>query len=471
MSLSHRKIKKGLAAHSQSCVATLNDKLGTSFSYEFDWSCLPESMAGWNWEQEDLNQLLYNSYYLPIEVGLRDLFADDEDDKKAILEQIKGFSVTPGGSIASFEFADETLTIKHTLGVNQSKGERSMFFKDVLKALKNTIENSLSFGEPETEAPAKEAPAKEAQGISSHRKIQKGLEAHSQSCVATLNERLGTSFTYEFDWSCLPEGMVGWNWEQDDLNQLLYNSYYLPVEVGLKDLFEDDEDKEEILERIKGFSVTPGGSIASFEFADETLTIKHTLGVNQARGERSMFFKDVLKAFNVAVEGCLDSEDPKAEAPKTEAPKTEAPKTEAPASTESQAREETPAFQQVAAATLSGQLKLRRGSKVIATFEPSGRFRGQAGSGSVATSRIELKGRTVGKIDGGRIRDRNGKTIGQLDGEVLRTSAGKRLCKIASDGAIRLGSGKSVGRVEGAEASDMALIAGYLFLIGSVETW
>jgi hypothetical protein len=89
----------------------------------------------------------------------------------------------------------------------------------------------------------------------------------------------------------------------------------------------------------------------------------------------------------------------------------------------------------------------------------------------VATGRIELKGRTVGKVDGRSVRDRTGKTVGKIDGEVLRTNTGKRLCKLEPNGAIRLNSGKTVGRVEGASASDMDLIAGYLVLIGSVASW
>ncbi|MBL4844886.1 MAG: hypothetical protein JKY65_05105 [Planctomycetes bacterium] len=53
----------------------------------------------------------------------------------------------------------------------------------------------------------------------------------------------------------------------------------------------------------------------------------------------------------------------------------------------------------------------------------------------------------------------------------MRTSGGKTICKIGSNGAIRLHSGKTVGKVEGASASDMAMIAGYLVLVGSVESW
>ena len=215
------------------------------------------------------------------------------------------------------------------------------------------------------------------------RRIQKGLEAHSHSCVATLNELLGTSFTYAFDWSCIPEGVVGWNWEQEDLDQLLYNSYYKPIEVCLMDLFADDFYKEAILEQIKGFSVVPGKSIASFEFAEGTMRIKHTLGVNQKGGERSMFFKDVVKALKNTIDNSLSGDEPSQAAPQPDpvAPIECAPQAAPqPASEESRNEATQAPAGETRATTLSGRLKLRRGSTVIATFESSGRF-GQRGDG------------------------------------------------------------------------------------------
>lgn len=141
MNLQHRRIQKTLEAHSQTCATQLNEKLGTNFEIQVDWSCLPDDISGWNWQLEDLESLLYHSYYRPIETGLTELFAD-EFYKEAILEQIKRISVKPGGCVASFEFAEGEMKLLHTLGVNQKNG--GGFFDSVVKNFKNTVLKSLS---------------------------------------------------------------------------------------------------------------------------------------------------------------------------------------------------------------------------------------------------------------------------------------------------------------------------------------
>lgn len=141
MSLQHRRIQKTLEAHSHTCGTNLNEKLGTKFEIQLDWSCLPEDISRWNWELKDLESLLYHSYYRPIESGLGELFTD-ELYREAILEQVKRIAVVPGGDVASFDFADGVLTMKHTMGVNQRDG--GGFFDSVVRRLKDTVLKHLS---------------------------------------------------------------------------------------------------------------------------------------------------------------------------------------------------------------------------------------------------------------------------------------------------------------------------------------
>ena len=76
MSLKLRKIKGYLEIHGKQCTEELNKKLGTQLSYEFDWGCIPDNIPEWNWSEPDLKRCFYNSYFLPIEQCLEQLFGD-----------------------------------------------------------------------------------------------------------------------------------------------------------------------------------------------------------------------------------------------------------------------------------------------------------------------------------------------------------------------------------------------------------
>ena len=104
---------------------------------------MPEGITGWGWEQDRLDELLYNSFYKPIEAGLEELFAD-EFYKEAILEQVKGFAVTPGGAVADYEVGAGKVTIQHTLHVNQGGNFCGPFFNTFVKNFKDALENGLS---------------------------------------------------------------------------------------------------------------------------------------------------------------------------------------------------------------------------------------------------------------------------------------------------------------------------------------
>ena len=142
MSLKQRKILSVLKSHSEECEQNLNEKLGTSFSYDIDWSVVPDDAAGWNWENDDLKVLFYNSFYLPFERGLSELFSD-EFYKEEIMKQVKTIRLAPGRSmLADYEFSDGVMTSKHTMSVNQG-GDGGSMMSSFVKNLKDTVENSL----------------------------------------------------------------------------------------------------------------------------------------------------------------------------------------------------------------------------------------------------------------------------------------------------------------------------------------
>ncbi|MBL4848724.1 MAG: hypothetical protein JKY65_24645 [Planctomycetes bacterium] len=144
MSLKLRKIKGYLEIHGKQCTEELNKKLGTQLSYEFDWGCIPDNIPEWNWSEPDLKRCFYNSYFLPIEQCLEQLFGDPLY-KEAINEQVKVVRVVPrDGTFLEAKFADGVLSLSQSLSVTQGQDGGGPYLERSVKIISHTIESQLS---------------------------------------------------------------------------------------------------------------------------------------------------------------------------------------------------------------------------------------------------------------------------------------------------------------------------------------
>ena len=137
------------------------------------------------------------------------------------------------------------------------------------------------------------------------RKIKSMIEQVHDEYAADVNAKLGTQFTFEVDWALIPDDIDGWNWEDDDLKLVYYNSFFLPIHETLPELFEDDMYKEEIMKQVINFKFEAGRKmVADFDFADGTLFIKNTLCVNQ-KNPQGMYIDSAKKDLTKCIESKL----------------------------------------------------------------------------------------------------------------------------------------------------------------------
>lgn len=142
MGLKARKIQTDLEVFASQCETNLNKLLGTQFTFEYNWNCLPKDIDGWNWETEDLNTCFYNSYFKPVETAFSEMFKD-KMYKDAILKQIKTIQIEPGRSTAAdYDYAAPKLIIKNTLCANQ-KSSIADFLKGSIRQIEETINSKL----------------------------------------------------------------------------------------------------------------------------------------------------------------------------------------------------------------------------------------------------------------------------------------------------------------------------------------
>ncbi|MEZ6184193.1 MAG: hypothetical protein R3F62_04180 [Planctomycetota bacterium] len=142
MSLATRKIKHTLDAHNAALGEQLNQQLETAFEIQYDGSCLPEDIAGWNWDDERLKTCFYNAYYRPVERALAEMF-QDAMYKEAVLEQVKAIRFETGRSALDYDFVDGALVVKHRLSVNFHDCGGGIMGDQAVKSVIQTLESKL----------------------------------------------------------------------------------------------------------------------------------------------------------------------------------------------------------------------------------------------------------------------------------------------------------------------------------------
>ena len=143
MSLKTRMIQTMLDAHAKTLVPALNQKLSASFEYVINWACLPEDIAGWGWNDDDLKTCLHTSYFKPVEDALQELFAQPMY-RDAITTQLKRIKVEPGReTISDWDIEGDALVVKNTLCANQLNGP-DMYLTAARNSIKQVIESKLS---------------------------------------------------------------------------------------------------------------------------------------------------------------------------------------------------------------------------------------------------------------------------------------------------------------------------------------
>ena len=131
------------------------------------------------------------------------------------------------------------------------------------------------------------------------------IEEYHDQLVSDFNGKLGTQFSFEVDWGVIPEDVDGWNWEDDNLKKCYYNSYFLPLETKLGELFEDSMYKDEINKQVQTISFVPGREmVADFDFENGTFFVKHKMCVNQLNPE-GMFLDAALRGIGDTIDSKL----------------------------------------------------------------------------------------------------------------------------------------------------------------------
>ncbi len=143
MGLRARQIKTNIEVFATECEQKLNKMLGTNFAFEIDWKCLPEDIDGWNWEDKDLAQCFYNSFFKPLENSFG-VFFKDKMYQSAIKDQIKTIKFGPGRSMAAdFDYKDGAFFVLHTLGANQKENIND-FLKSCHLGIEKTVNSKLN---------------------------------------------------------------------------------------------------------------------------------------------------------------------------------------------------------------------------------------------------------------------------------------------------------------------------------------
>lgn len=115
-----------------------------NFVFEFDWDVHPDKEIDQGFDDiELLKNILNHTYFLPVDLALKKLLAD-EDYKKAISEHIRLFKVGPKETMyVEYGYSSGVIEIKKNFNIN-FKSADSDYVEAARLAFIETVEKCLN---------------------------------------------------------------------------------------------------------------------------------------------------------------------------------------------------------------------------------------------------------------------------------------------------------------------------------------
>lgn len=116
------------------------------------------------------------------------------------------------------------------------------------------------------------------------KKMRSVVQEQHEVFASDLNNKLGTSFQFNYNPEIVPEGADEWGRSDDEIVQSFKNTFFIPLEKKLSELFEDPMYKDEISKQIKTISFMPkDAGYLETSFSDGNLTLTINVAVRQIK--------------------------------------------------------------------------------------------------------------------------------------------------------------------------------------------